>query len=54
MWEEFEDLILRVLLVAGIFTLIVNMIVEEDKSTAWLEGVAIILAVFTVLVVSAW
>lgn len=54
-WEALDDLILIILLVAGIFSMIVNPLVEEhDKETAWLEGFAILIAVLLVVVVTAY
>lgn len=39
MWQillaVLDDFMLRVLLVAAVVTIIVNMIVEEEKSTGW-------------------
>ena len=50
----FDDLILRILVVAGIASIIINMITEEHKATAWIEGFAIMVAVMIVVVVTAW
>lgn len=54
MWDAFEDLILRVLFVAGIITIAINVWAEADhRSTAWIEGAAILIAVALVVVVTA-
>ena len=50
-----DDLILKALVVAGIASIIINLILEEDeRATAWIEGVAILLAVAIVVFVTAW
>ena len=55
MWEAFEDLVLRILFVAGIVTIAINVWAEEDhRSTAWIEGFAILIAVFLVVIVTAY
>lgn len=53
--EALDDLILKALIVAGIGSIIINMILEEEeRSTAWIEGFAILLAVFIVSFVTAY
>ena len=50
-----DDLILKALVIAGIASIIINLILEEDeRATAWIEGVAILLAVAIVVLVTAW
>ncbi len=50
-----DDLILRILIVAGIASMIINLITEdEERSTAWIEGFAILLAVVLVVLVTAF
>lgn len=50
-----DDMILKALVVAGIASIIINLILEEDeRATAWIEGVAILLAVAIVVFVTAW
>ena len=49
--ESFEDLILMILIVASIVSLIVGMI--EHPETGWIEGTAILMAVFIVAIVTA-
>ena len=40
---------------AGIASIIINVAMEEDeRSTAWVEGFAILLAVTIVVLVTAW
>lgn len=42
-------------MVAGIASIIINVIMEEDeRSTAWIEGFAIIIAVLIVVFVTAY
>lgn len=54
-WEALDDLILKILIVAGIASIIINVIVEEDhREIAWIEGFAILLAVALVVVVTAY
>lgn len=50
-----KDLILIILIFAGIISIVINMIMEEhERAYAWIEGFAIILAVVIVVVVTAW
>jgi Ca2+ transporting ATPase len=51
--EALNDLILIVMCVAGVANIIINMIMEEHKETAWIEGFAILLAVAIVVLVQA-
>lgn len=54
MLDALEDFMLRVLLVAGVVSIILEMISKSDhRSTAWIEGFAIILAVVIVVTVTA-
>jgi len=57
-WEHckdaLEDFILRVLIVAGIADLILELIIAKDeREIAWIEGFAILVSVFIVVVVTA-
>ena len=53
-WEALEDTILRILTVAAIISVIIGVTIPgEDKSTAWIEGFAIIVAVIIVALVTA-
>eukprot|EP00357_Protocruzia_adherens_P000643 CAMPEP_0115020002 /NCGR_PEP_ID=MMETSP0216-20121206/29824_1 /TAXON_ID=223996 /ORGANISM="Protocruzia adherens, Strain Boccale" /LENGTH=1039 /DNA_ID=CAMNT_0002391669 /DNA_START=186 /DNA_END=3305 /DNA_ORIENTATION=+ len=49
--EQFEDKILRILVVAAIVSLIVNTL--EDPNMGWIEGTAIVFAICLVVFVSA-
>ena len=50
-----DDLMLKILLVAAVISLIVSMIFEEEhREIAWVEGAAILVAVFVVSSVTAW
>ena len=52
--EALEDFILRVLIVAGIASIIINEIMEpENRNIAWIEGFAILFAVFVIVMVTA-
>ena len=51
-WESLEDTILRILIVAAIFSLILGM-VFEGVETGWIEGCAILIAVMIVSLVTA-
>ena len=53
--EALDDLMLKILIVCAIVSIIVNMVFEEGhRSTAWIEGGAILLAVIVVSGVTAW
>lgn len=53
--EAFDDGILRILVIAGIASMIINTIMEEEeRATAWIEGFAILLAVAVVMFVTAY
>lgn len=50
-----DDLILKILIIAGIVSIIINVsLEEEERATAWIEGFAILLAVAIVVAVTAW
>eukprot|EP00343_Euplotes_focardii_P007905 CAMPEP_0205819478 /NCGR_PEP_ID=MMETSP0206-20130828/1867_1 /ASSEMBLY_ACC=CAM_ASM_000279 /TAXON_ID=36767 /ORGANISM="Euplotes focardii, Strain TN1" /LENGTH=1118 /DNA_ID=CAMNT_0053113125 /DNA_START=29 /DNA_END=3385 /DNA_ORIENTATION=+ len=50
-----DDFMLKVLIVAAVISLIVSMIFEEDhREIAWVEGAAILVAVFVVSFVTAF
>lgn len=54
MIDALEDFMLRVLLIAGVVSIILEMISAADhRETAWIEGFAIILAVIIVVSVTA-
>lgn len=50
-WECFEDLTLRVLIIAAIVSLVVGTL--EDPEQGWLEGVAILIAILIVVLVTS-
>jgi len=51
-----NDLMLKILLVSAIISIIISMIFakEGERSIAWVEGGAILFAVFVVTTVTAW
>ena len=51
-WESLEDTILRILIVAAIFSLILGMVFEGVEK-GWVEGFAILIAVMIVSLVTA-
>jgi len=52
-WNTLEDFILRILVIAGVASIIINMVVEADhRTTAWIDGFAILVAVFLVVIVT--
>lgn len=52
--ECLKDKLLRILIIAGIFSIIVDEIMEaEERATAWIEGAAILLAVFLITMVTS-
>ena len=54
MIDALEDFMLRVLLVSGVISIILETISKpEERSIIWIEGFAIILAVFIVTLVTA-
>ena len=42
------------LIVAGTISLILGLTIEEDKKTGWIEGAAIMVSVFVVVMVTAF
>eukprot|EP00123_Amoebidium_parasiticum_P014394 comp22478_c0_seq1/m.33887 comp22478_c0_seq1/g.33887 ORF comp22478_c0_seq1/g.33887 comp22478_c0_seq1/m.33887 type:complete len:1148 (-) comp22478_c0_seq1:453-3896(-) len=53
MWDALQDPILIILMVAGVVSLILGVTFEEDKSTGWIEGFAILVAVLVVTLVAS-
>jgi len=53
MWDALHDVTLVILLVAGLVSLIVGLVFGDDKATDWIEGFAILMAVFVVTLVGA-
>ena len=55
-WEALEDCTLRILIVAAILTIIVEVATEEDpekRKTKWIDGFAILIAVAICTIVTA-
>ena len=53
LFDAFKDTLLIILMIAGLVSLVLGVTVEEDKSTAWIEGFAIFVAVIIVAFVTA-
>lgn len=53
-WDGLHDLTILLLIAAAIVSLILGIAFEEDKSTAWIEGAAILVAVTVVVNFQAW
>eukprot|EP00049_Salpingoeca_infusionum_P000148 m.37606 g.37606 ORF g.37606 m.37606 type:complete len:1393 (+) comp10114_c1_seq1:14-4192(+) len=53
MWEAMQDLTLIILLFAAILSIILNLTVEKNYTTGWIEGVAILVSVCIVVMVTA-
>eukprot|EP00055_Hartaetosiga_balthica_P018791 m.135364 g.135364 ORF g.135364 m.135364 type:complete len:1429 (-) comp9952_c0_seq1:212-4498(-) len=53
MWEAFQDPILIVLIISAVLSIILNITVEKNYQTGYIEGVAIIVSCFIVVVVTA-
>ena len=51
--EALDDFMLKILIACAFFQLIIEMSTAEDKSKAWIEGFAILLAVAVVSLVGA-
>lgn len=49
-----NDFMLKVLIVSAVISIVVEMIFSNHRSTAWIEGAAILFAVFVVSFVTAW
>lgn len=52
-WNALKDNTLRILIVSGIVSLIIGAVLDEHPEIGWIEGFAIIFAVFVVVNVSA-
>lgn len=50
-WDQFEDFILRILIVSAVISLIIGLV--EDPMDGWMEGSAILLAIAIVVLVTA-
>ena len=53
MVEAADDLILKILIGAGVLTIVLHMITEEEKNLAWIDGAAILTSVAVVVIVTA-
>eukprot|EP00899_Mesostigma_viride_P028596 jgi/Mesvir1/8921/Mv14206-RA.1 len=51
--EALEDPTLVILMISGAISLVLGLTVEEDKSTGWIDGAAILAAVLVVVTVTA-
>jgi Ca2+ transporting ATPase len=54
LWAALDDLMLKVLVVAAVISIVISMIFEHNKSIAWIEGAAILVAVAVVSLVTAY
>ena len=54
--EQLEDFMLRVLIVCAIFAIVTEQAfgTKEERAHNWIEGFAILIAVFVVSTVTAW
>jgi magnesium-transporting ATPase (P-type) len=52
-WEAFKDVTLRVLLFFGVVSLFIGIFADDHPEIGWIEGFAIIAAVFIVILVTA-
>lgn len=52
-WESLEDKILRILIVMGLLSLIIGASIGDHKEYGWIEGFAILMAVFIVMIVTS-
>jgi P-type Ca2+ transporter type 2B len=53
MWDAVQDLTLIILIVAGLASLVLGLALEEDRSTEWIDGAAILFAVLVCTLVAA-
>ena len=53
MWEALQDTTLVILMISAVISIIFGATLSKDKSVDWIEGVAILVAVFTVATVTA-
>ena len=53
-WEALHDFTLIVLIVAAAISIILGLVVEKKKETAWIDGFAILVAVIVVVLVTAF
>ena len=53
MFDALGDTILIILMIAAVFSIIIGATLGKDKSVDWIEGLAILFAVFVVSFVTA-
>ena len=51
--EAADDLILKILMFSGVLLIVLNLLVEEEKETAWIDGFAILCSCTVVIGVTA-
>ena len=52
-WQALDDLMLKILIVAAIISIVIEMIFSKHREIAWMEGAAILMAVVVVTLVTA-
>lgn len=53
MFDAIQDKTLIILIIAALLSMVLGLTVEEQKNIAWIEGAAILVAVFIVVIVTA-
>eukprot|EP00052_Salpingoeca_macrocollata_P027037 m.254621 g.254621 ORF g.254621 m.254621 type:complete len:1271 (-) comp22682_c3_seq6:83-3895(-) len=53
MWDALQDTTLIILVIAGVLSLVLELTIGNDPDVGWIEGVAIIIAVVIVVLVTA-
>lgn len=53
MFEALNDFTLKILIVAAVVSIVIEMIVSAHRETAWIEGFAILVAVMVCALVTA-
>ena len=53
LWMALDDLMLKVLIVAAIISIVIEMVFSDHREIAWMEGAAILIAVAVVSIVTA-
>ena len=53
LWVALDDFMLKILIVSAVISIAISMVFEKDKSIAWVEGGAILVAVAVVSLVTA-
>ena len=52
-WEALKDLMVRILIVAAIFSIVLGCTFSDDPSKDWIDGVSIVIAVLVVVLVGS-